>query len=354
MASNKFSFANRSLTAFCFSSILLVGGNLFAVEVVAHWTFDDRPSGSLATSVRDIVSGVVEGTQVGDPRHVTMSDGSIGVRFDGDDMISLVDRPAFEISGNLTLESIFQIDEPHSSGGTDLVFRGDRRGGHDPYQLMLRDTGQLSFMIDEERPMGRFRLSTPDPIPLGRITHVAGVLNADTGLMQVYIDGGLVAETVTDHRPFVRLLPQLEPALSFGGWAGSREHFKGIIGEVRISNDILGPGDFLNNVRLIGDSNLDGRFNSGDLVEVFQAGQYEDGIDGNSGWAEGDWDGDGDFTTSDLTKAFQDGRYDQNVRDKAVAIPEPHSSSMLFAGLMGLAMRRRGVGKHFARRSSED
>jgi hypothetical protein len=58
-----------------------------------------------------------------------------------------------------------------------------------------------------------------------------------------------------------------------------------------------------------GDSNLDGVFDSGDLVLVFQNGQYEDLIASNSGWADGDWDGDGDFTTSDLVVAFQSGSY---------------------------------------------
>ena len=58
-----------------------------------------------------------------------------------------------------------------------------------------------------------------------------------------------------------------------------------------------------------GDANFDGRFNSTDLVEVFQIGKYEDDTPGNAGWAEGDWNGDGDFTSSDLVMAFQDGGY---------------------------------------------
>ena len=58
-----------------------------------------------------------------------------------------------------------------------------------------------------------------------------------------------------------------------------------------------------------GDANLNRVFDSGDLVEVFVAGQYEDNIVGNSGWATGDWDCDGDFTTSDLVAAFQEGGY---------------------------------------------
>ncbi|MEZ6120971.1 MAG: hypothetical protein R3C28_30990 [Pirellulaceae bacterium] len=62
-----------------------------------------------------------------------------------------------------------------------------------------------------------------------------------------------------------------------------------------------------------GDANLDGRFDSKDLIAVFQAGEYEDGIDGNSGWAEGDWSGDGDFDTQDLVVAFTDGGYTANA-----------------------------------------
>lgn len=60
---------------------------------------------------------------------------------------------------------------------------------------------------------------------------------------------------------------------------------------------------------IIGDANLDGVFNSTDLVLVWQAGEYEDTIPGNSTWAEGDWNGDGDFNTSDIIKAFQCGSY---------------------------------------------
>ena len=58
-----------------------------------------------------------------------------------------------------------------------------------------------------------------------------------------------------------------------------------------------------------GDSNLDLRFDSSDLVRIFQAGEYEDATDGNSTWEEGDWNGDGDFNSADLVLAFQDGGY---------------------------------------------
>jgi hypothetical protein len=77
-----------------------------------------------------------------------------------------------------------------------------------------------------------------------------------------------------------------------------------------------------------GDANLDGEFNSGDLVQVFDAGHYEDVIEGNSGWSEGDWDGDGDFTSGDFVVAFQDGSYEVGPRGPVAAVPEP--SGVLF------------------------
>jgi hypothetical protein len=72
-----------------------------------------------------------------------------------------------------------------------------------------------------------------------------------------------------------------------------------------------------------GDSNLDGEFDSGDLVRVFQAGQYEDSVTGNSTWSTGDWNGDGDFNSADFVLAFQDGGYEKGPRAAVNGVPEP-------------------------------
>ena len=58
-----------------------------------------------------------------------------------------------------------------------------------------------------------------------------------------------------------------------------------------------------------GDANLDGVFNSQDLVMVFQAGEYEDSTERNSTWESGDWNGDGEFDSADIILAFQRGQY---------------------------------------------
>ena len=70
--------------------------------------------------------------------------------------------------------------------------------------------------------------------------------------------------------------------------------------------------------RVLGDVNSDGEFGSADLVEIFLAGEYEDGIPNNSTYDEGDFNGDGDFDSSDFVFALTHGDYKQsNVFSRA-------------------------------------
>ena len=84
------------------------------------------------------------------------------------------------------------------------------------------------------------------------------------------------------------------------------------IGEA-IQTDTNSPQSLADNeppmARPVGDANHDNRFDSLDLVTVYQAGEYEDDIPQNSTLEEGDWNGDGDFTAADLIFAFQTSDY---------------------------------------------
>lgn len=82
-----------------------------------------------------------------------------------------------------------------------------------------------------------------------------------------------------------------------------------------------------------GDANLDGEFNSTDLIEVFQAGEYEDNLPLNSNWATGDWNGDGEFDSSDFIVAFQDSGFERGPRLAVTTVPEPLSTLPWFVGL---------------------
>ncbi|MDG2385298.1 MAG: Ig-like domain-containing protein [Pirellulaceae bacterium] len=72
-----------------------------------------------------------------------------------------------------------------------------------------------------------------------------------------------------------------------------------------------------------GDSNHDGVFDSSDLVFVFQAGKYEDGVPNNTTFEEGDWDGNGEFDSSDFVYAFQEGNYADGAATQKTLLGHP-------------------------------
>jgi hypothetical protein len=107
----------------------------------------------------------------------------------------------------------------------------------------------------------------------------------------------------------------------------------------------------------LGDADLNGHFDSSDLVFVLQRGRYEDQFALNSGWADGDWNGDGETDSSDLVLALQDGCYETNCstpRAGTVAVPEPGGAALLATiGLVGLLARDRRVTARWGARERE-
>lgn len=95
-----------------------------------------------------------------------------------------------------------------------------------------------------------------------------------------------------------------------------------------------------------GDSNRDGLFDSGDLIEVFRAGKYES-IE-SADWSAGDWNADGVFSTRDLTFALQTGAYEQPGPS---SVPEPSGFALAaVAAVFAVRMRPSRPGRAFARR----
>jgi hypothetical protein len=88
----------------------------------------------------------------------------------------------------------------------------------------------------------------------------------------------------------------------------------------------------------VGDANLDGEFNSGDLVQVLASGNYEADVD--SGWASGDFNGDARTNSSDLVAALADGGYEAGPRAAASAVPEPTTILLGAFGLLALSTLR--------------
>jgi hypothetical protein len=89
-----------------------------------------------------------------------------------------------------------------------------------------------------------------------------------------------------------------------------------------------------------GDANIDGLFNSTDLVQVFQRGEYEDTVVGNSTSSGGDWNSDHEFDSGDLVAAFQTGKYEQ-AGAATSSVPEPTSWVWMIVGAIGADRLRR-------------
>ena len=92
----------------------------------------------------------------------------------------------------------------------------------------------------------------------------------------------------------------------------------------------------------IGDSDLDGEFNSGDFVQVFSRAKFEQDVD--AVWSDGDWNGDGRFGSSDFVNAFADAGYEKGPRPtQAVPEPAPFAGIVLVTLLAAPRMRRRCI-----------
>jgi hypothetical protein len=90
----------------------------------------------------------------------------------------------------------------------------------------------------------------------------------------------------------------------------------------------------------IGDADLNGEFNSSDLVQVLASGTYE--VDVPSTWSGGDFDADGRTSSSDLVAALADGGYELGPPLAVAAVPEPGSLGLLAMAMLGcFAARRR-------------
>ena len=213
---------------------------------VAFWNFEEGVAGNQASGtdkVLDVSGNGHHGTPYNGPiyRNSPVAPGSsLALEFDGsDDRVFVSDHSGFYLTQNITISAHIRVDSKPSGTGTDIwhmiLFRGDTRGGLDPYWLGITPEGHVRFNINNESNQTAAVVSN-SPVTLGKFIHVVASLNGTTGEMKLTIDNSLEGSLYTSVRPFGELSTAHEPGLGIGcEQTGAYMHFDGIIDDVRIS-----------------------------------------------------------------------------------------------------------------------
>lgn len=221
-------------------------------STVAHWRFQNGVKGTPAGSSHLIVDSSGNdrhGLAFGGPvfRRVELPSSNQALSFDGhDDRVFVPDDPLFHLTGSLTLEAYIRVEgyPGHALNLSYIVFRGDDRPGFDPFFLGIAESGQLVFLIADALNRGTV-VRSPRPIPIGRLVHVAGTFDAETGAQSLWLNGERVAGTHTEIRP-AGPLGGTGPGIGIGNTqTPSMQAFCGLIDEVRISGAALDAEQFL-------------------------------------------------------------------------------------------------------------
>lgn len=205
------------------------------MALVSHWTADNTASDSVGANHGSLIKGTayVAG-QVGQ-----------AFSFDGvDDRVGVDDSPSLALTGSMSIEAWVRADGLTSQGGV-ILFRGDDRGGLDPYQLSLQSDGKVKFAINDANNAGAGVLAQ---FPIGQFVHVVGTLDDATGSMKLYLNSMLVTQSTTSIRPFGALDPASNPGVGIGNHGGypNTPHnfpFKGLIDELKLYDHALSAAE---------------------------------------------------------------------------------------------------------------
>ena len=250
------------------------------------------------------------------------------------------DGGPFFFMGGVSIENITGPLSPGMGGGFPFP------GGGEPGETVVNasamndvnatfslDPSAYDYFLDDQTIKGKIGsfteglLTPPEGGPIqfpminSRITSLL-----QSGQLDLIYDYQIVGDVNSDDQLDASDIDRLYVLVNEGNTLGD---LNGDSGANQADVDLL-VEDLLGTV--YGDSNLDGQFDSSDLVQVFQRSEFEDNVVRNSTWASGDWNGDREFSSSDLVFVFEKGSYELNAATAVVAnVPEPNSILLLLS-----------------------
>jgi hypothetical protein len=230
---------------------MLVGLQSAKAATIAHWTFEEQAPGTAATApggVIDVIGGN-DGTGTNGPVYVDgykTGYGNQGLSFNGSNQNVLIpNAPALELSSSFTIE--IALETATDNDGGFALFMGGDLGGHDPYYIHVDGAGNLLFQM-YMNDGSSFAIGALGALQIGDFQHIAAVFDttvAGSHEMSLYVDQTQVGSTVNVGS---RVAGYDDPTNNL--WLGSVNagqfgFFTGVLADVRISDEPLGPSAFI-------------------------------------------------------------------------------------------------------------
>lgn len=168
----------------------------------------------------------------------------VGLQFDGNGSgIVVRDAPALQFTDSFSISMWVMVQAfPGPGGQSQIFFRGDGRGGLDPYSLYLSPGGKIGVTADSGTETLRMETPLPERTPI----HVSAVLDARQQVARIYLNGKVAAEAKTRVRPFRDLVASAHAGIGIGNtqYPGEYEQaFHGILDDLQVHNRTLTPDE---------------------------------------------------------------------------------------------------------------